>query len=65
MRRRAVLQFFAVDGGGESKDKSLNRSEFLTCLVRLSVMKYVMPGIHSARKARSHAHAHKQLALLE
>ena len=42
-----VLQFFAVDGGGEAKDKSLDRSEFLTCITRLAVMKYVMPGIHA------------------
>ena len=40
--------FIAVDGGSAAgdggKNKALNRSEFLTCLTRLAVMKYVMTG---------------------
>jgi len=42
--------FIAVDassGGKDSKNKALSRHEFLTCLVRLAVMKYVMPGLTS------------------
>ena len=39
--------FIAVDGlsGGKKRDKSLERSEFLQCLVRMAVFKYVQPKI--------------------
>ena len=44
--------FIAVDAssagsGGESKDKALSRTEFLICLVRMAVFKYVLPGATS------------------
>ena len=39
--------FNSVDGsaaGSDNSDKALSRCEFLECLVRLAVMKYVLPG---------------------
>lgn len=39
--------FVAVDGltGGKKRDKALERAEFLQCLVRMAVLKYVQPKI--------------------
>ena len=48
--KRADLDrlFVAVDGvssGGKKRDKALARAEFLQCLVRLAVLKYVQPKL--------------------
>lgn len=41
---RLLIAVDATSVGKDAKDKALSRVEFLTCLVRLAVMKYILPG---------------------